>query len=657
MSAEADAIVEVFRRFDTDGNGVISKRELSSVLTSLDSDLNPDELLEIIDRNNDGKIQYAEFIRWLTENADGQAEAIWEAADTGMNLPQGAEPRLGAIIKMSPHLAHNPTYQKAMAALESGDERSAFMLSDRLLLQIEGDARRIDAAFARFDYDGTGTLNHEELRAMFTYLGFPDPEEDDDVKALVAGLDKDGGGEVGKMEFQYFVEEFGGCDALFAMRRGRVLARRDGSDGAELDMDTIHEDMAAAGIEPEAQAYWELVLPESELAEVSALTECQKQALSNIRHIAQVNHAKALPRLQRRVVQLGFQEKDLWTTLSWVRDFAPIIVHFHFDKMAKFLKADTHYRSQFETGSSCGLNNRQVRERWERDLFQGAYDGCRDFERPKYGVLNVMNDYRGVVRAKQYGDGYMIVKDARLRTTFSPEDSANLKADRLACLDYYAHVLNEYTDSELTETLKVASSGKVGTSDAVVSSGLKYKEAQYHGEIAFARHVERIVLPRVDKYTSRKDEIDEVCAMHGWEFCWMDEEKERRENLDAEHGSDEKIEAWKAKLKAMAEAPKKDRASTGASIPDGFCMKGCGRPVAPGSYRGKPFKTCCRGCAMGFGHESRCGVQEGERPPCKIGCGCLAAPGTSRRGNPLDTCCRGCVRGEGHDARCRQDPC
>ena len=33
----------------------------------------------------------------------------------------------------------------------------------------------------------------------------------------------------------------------------------------------------------------------------------------------------------------------------------------------------------------------------------GAYDGCRDFERPKYGVLNVHNDYRGVVRAKQYG--------------------------------------------------------------------------------------------------------------------------------------------------------------------------------------------------------------------------------------------------------------
>merc|ERR1711920_299935 len=307
---------------------------------------------------------------------------------------------------------------------------------------------------------------------------------------------------------------------------------------------------------------------------------------------------------------------------------------------------------------SGGLNNPKVRERWERDLFQGAYDGCTPFERPKYGVLNVMNDYRGVVRAKQYGDCYMILKDMRLRTTFSPEDSANLKAERLACLDYYAHVLHEYTDNELRETLTVATSGKVGSSDAVVGSGLKYKEAQYHGEIDFARHVERIVMPRVDKYTCREEEIQEVCAIHGWEFCWMDEEKERREALDADHCADDKIQAWKDKMNALSNALKtSNKASGGATIPEGFCKQGCGRPVAPGLYKGRPFKTCCRGCALGFGHELRCGKSVGDRIPCKKGCGCLAAPGVSRRGNPMDTCCRGCATGRGHDARCTQEPC
>ena len=31
-------------------------------------------------------------------------------------------------------------------------------------------------------------------------------------------------------------------------------------------------------------------------------------------------------------------------------------------------------------------------------------------------------------RGKQYGDSFLVLKDARLRCTFSPEDSANLKA-------------------------------------------------------------------------------------------------------------------------------------------------------------------------------------------------------------------------------------
>ena len=42
-----------------------------------------------------------------------------------------------------------------------------------------------------------------------------------------------------------------------------------------------------------------------------------------------------------------------------------------------------------------------MRETWERDLFCGAYDGCEPFDRPKYGVLNAMNDYRGVVKCAQ----------------------------------------------------------------------------------------------------------------------------------------------------------------------------------------------------------------------------------------------------------------
>eukprot|EP00928_Gymnodinium_smaydae_P096473 TRINITY_DN8533_c0_g2_i5.p1 TRINITY_DN8533_c0_g2~~TRINITY_DN8533_c0_g2_i5.p1 ORF type:complete len:670 (+),score=154.93 TRINITY_DN8533_c0_g2_i5:55-2010(+) len=646
----ASELLETFRRFDSNGDGVITRPELARILQAIDPDGWNDDaldtLLDAIDTNQDGKLQYKEFIAWITESDDGKAAA---------EVARDPKALLDAVVSRSPHLENNPTCAQARKAIEAEDIAGANMLIDRLLLQLESDANRIDAAFMKFDYSGTGKLDSAEQRAMFKYLGFPDPNTDDEAKELLQKIDVDGSGHVNKMEFKHFVEEFGGCKKLFSMRRERMLADRSSS---ELSLscvtpERLAEEMSAAGIEPDAQAYWELVLPESELHEVVLLTECQKKAVENIRNIAKVNHSKALPKLQQRVKKLGFKDMDLWTCLAWVRDFAPIIVHFWFDRMAKFLEEDTHYRSQFETGSSCGLNNRKTRERWERDLFQGAYDGCSDFERPKYGVLNVHNDYRGVIRAKQYGDGYMVLKNVRLRTTFSPEDSANLHAERLACLDFYAHVLNEYSDDELRETLKVATTGALGSSDSIVAKGLKYKEAQYHGEVAFAKHVERIVLPRVEKYEKCKDKIDEICEMHGWEFSWMDDEKERREALEAEAADDDKVTAWRKKLKEMCEGPK----DATVSVPEGFCIKGCGKHVAPGrTARGNPFKTCCRGCALGFGHDLRCNMKDGDRIPCKMGCGMLGAPGLSRRGNPYDTCCRGCVKGQGHDARCKQDP-
>merc|ERR1719219_3319819 len=99
-----------------------------------------------------------------------------------------------------------------------------------------------------------------------------------------------------------------------------------------------------------------------------------------------------------------------------------------------------------------------------------------------------MNDHRGVVKCAQYGSSYVVLKDVRLRCTFSPEDSANLKADRLAVLDYYAHVLNEYSKEELKETIKVANSADAAVlGDSEKVGKMKYKEAQIHGEIALGQ--------------------------------------------------------------------------------------------------------------------------------------------------------------------------
>jgi hypothetical protein len=58
----------VFREFDEDRNGAISKQELRHGLSSLGTDLTPeqvDDFFDILDQDGDGEIDYVEFAQWF----------------------------------------------------------------------------------------------------------------------------------------------------------------------------------------------------------------------------------------------------------------------------------------------------------------------------------------------------------------------------------------------------------------------------------------------------------------------------------------------------------------------------------------------------------------------------------------------------------------
>ena len=64
-----EEIIAAFRVFDKDGNGFISAQELRHVMTSLGEKLSDDEADEMIreaDLNNDGQIDYQEFVKMMT---------------------------------------------------------------------------------------------------------------------------------------------------------------------------------------------------------------------------------------------------------------------------------------------------------------------------------------------------------------------------------------------------------------------------------------------------------------------------------------------------------------------------------------------------------------------------------------------------------------
>merc|ERR1712232_46985 len=61
-------IMDIFERYDSDGNGTISEEELVTVLTALDPNITADmarKLYHQSDSNMDGEVDLDEFIRWL----------------------------------------------------------------------------------------------------------------------------------------------------------------------------------------------------------------------------------------------------------------------------------------------------------------------------------------------------------------------------------------------------------------------------------------------------------------------------------------------------------------------------------------------------------------------------------------------------------------
>lgn len=212
------------------------------------------------------------------------------------------------------------------------------------------------------------------------------------------------------------------------------------------------------GILDEQQAFWASIFPESEMRAVEKLVPCQRKALANVRASASVNHAEALPQVRERFAALGYNEGDLQAVLGWAQDLAPMVIHVHIERVGQFLETDEFYRNQFETHTSCGAldDGNNTRKGWETELFGGAYDDCKPFDRPKYGALDVSNDYHGVKSAYQYGESYLVLKDVRLRATFASTDSGGIQGSRLAVLDKYAHVLKEYSDQELSDLVQVA---------------------------------------------------------------------------------------------------------------------------------------------------------------------------------------------------------
>lgn len=102
------------------------------------------------------------------------------------------------------------------------------------------------------------------------------------------------------------------------------------------------------------------VPPEEETRELELLTSEQRAAVDWVANESRKKTNEAKPRLLERMKGMGYQSRDMLKTLTYIRDRAPLICHIHLKKMATYLENDTHYRNQFETGTSHGLRESRL---------------------------------------------------------------------------------------------------------------------------------------------------------------------------------------------------------------------------------------------------------------------------------------------------------
>lgn len=202
------------------------------------------------------------------------------------------------------------------------------------------------------------------------------------------------------------------------------------------------------------------------------------------------------------------------------RHESPIIIHVNLDKTLKYLLSDTHYRNRFETGTSGGSIDLTARSSWEDRIFNGHYNPASPFDRVKYGVLNIVGDGKGVKSCYGYGDSFLQLKKVRLRTTFASADTS-LVSVKLASCEYYANILNVYSDSELKSIIDVSTRRKAWLSSNVITN---YKEVQIHGPVSLSENVECIVVnERHRSNVNMIKDLDTFIKNNNCNLIWMDQ--------------------------------------------------------------------------------------------------------------------------------------
>eukprot|EP00946_MAST-07B_sp_MAST-7B-sp1_P004215 g4215.t1 len=218
-----ETLEDIFMAIDRDGGGTVSLQEFKIGLNRLSIILTPrslDALVKSIDTDGDGEINFAEFVAYMNQKFEQRkATRHSEGVASRRVVSKDAQRRKERARKLAALRKASPTLSSPVTGKENGDEdppveeiesRTPKMYSDLSEQQI---TNALHALFSKFDVDGSGAIELDELKKMLSDLPTEAGMEeetvfsDSDAERILEAFDEDGNGLVEETEWGQWIQD------------------------------------------------------------------------------------------------------------------------------------------------------------------------------------------------------------------------------------------------------------------------------------------------------------------------------------------------------------------------------------------------------------------------------------------------------------------
>jgi len=224
LKANATRIIDLFKEWDEDGDGQVSKAEFSRALPMLGLQVDAgmaSSLFDAFDPDGSGDIGYKEFAALLRSSDDAALQAsIKKAADKHAALTRKTKPKLSRedSQKSAVALRKGPMTQSTKLQGLDIQEGSEKTVAQQLREALSQNAMRIVDLFREWDEDGDGTVDKKEFRRAMPLIGFDVPRKE--IDALFDEWDPDGSGTIELGELTKFLRRGGEIELDKSLQAG-----------------------------------------------------------------------------------------------------------------------------------------------------------------------------------------------------------------------------------------------------------------------------------------------------------------------------------------------------------------------------------------------------------------------------------------------------